>query len=61
MGRNLFECPFCDLKDSLVAVKDHIRKTHKVDLERCLDVNKWNRGQKIKYTFEDRLKFYDNE
>lgn len=61
MERNLYECPFCDFKDSLVAVKDHIRKLHKMDLEKCLDVNIWKRGQKIKYTFEDKLKFYDKQ
>ena len=57
----MWYCPFCDFENSLLAVKAHIRKLHKKDLERCLDVNTWKRGQKISYTFEDQLKFYDKQ
>ena len=51
----MYKCSFCPFTDSLIEVKDHIRKNHKRELEKCLDVDKWNKGQKISYTFKDKV------
>jgi len=49
----MYKCSFCPRTGSLIEIKDHIRKEHKRELEKCLDVDKWNKGQKISYTFKD--------